>query len=33
MKVNAIIMSPATPQTTDMAMTAAFDSDLCGVGG
>ena len=33
MKVNAIIISPATPQITDMAMISPFDSGLRGVVG
>lgn len=33
MKANAIIISPATPQTTAMAMIAPLDSGLCGVAG
>lgn len=33
MKASAIIISPATPQTTDMAMIAPLDSGLCGVAG
>jgi hypothetical protein len=33
MKANAMIMSPDTAQTTDMAMIAPFESGLCGVGG
>jgi hypothetical protein len=33
MKANAMIISAATPQTTDMAMMAPFDSGFCGVEG
>lgn len=33
MKANAIIISPATPQATEIAMIAPFDSGLCVVAG